>query len=159
VGGEDFSSYYIATYPRIWGYLHRMLRDRSVASDLAQETFVRLLNARRETLPEQERTAYLFKIATNLARDQVKSLRREKWIEADVSGQETTERDPGTAMDLAAALEGLSVRERSMIWLAYVEGLDHRAIAGMVGVGEKSLKVLLFRIRRKLAAVLKEEAQ
>ncbi len=136
-----------------------MLRDRSAASDLAQETFVRLLNARRETLPEQERTAYLFKIATNLARDRAKSLRRENWVEAGLWRQETIECDPGTAIDLVAALEGLSMRERSMIWLAYVEGLDHRAIADIVGVGEKSLKVLLFRIRRKLAAVLKGKAK
>lgn len=41
-----------------------------------------------------------------------------------------------------------------MLWLAHVEGRDHREIAEMIGVGHASVKVLLFRARRKLSALL-----
>jgi DNA-directed RNA polymerase specialized sigma24 family protein len=41
--------------------------------------------------------------------------------------------------------------------LAYVEGFDHREIADAAGVKEGSVKVLLFRARKALAAVLEEK--
>jgi DNA-directed RNA polymerase specialized sigma24 family protein len=41
-----------------------------------------------------------------------------------------------------------------LLWLAYVEGFDHREIAAAKGVAEKSVRVLLFRARKALAAIL-----
>jgi RNA polymerase sigma-70 factor (ECF subfamily) len=45
-------------------------------------------------------------------------------------------------------------RERAMLWLAYAEGASHEEIAGAIGVQTGSMKALLFRARRKLAALL-----
>lgn len=58
--------------------------------------------------------------------------------------------------DLESALEGLSPRERALLWLAYAEGRAHREIAGILGVGELSVRVLLFRARKKLLRILEE---
>jgi RNA polymerase sigma-70 factor (ECF subfamily) len=41
------------------------------------------------------------------------------------------------------------------LWLAYFEGFDHGEIAAALGLREKSVRVLLFRARRKLALILK----
>jgi RNA polymerase sigma-70 factor (ECF subfamily) len=40
------------------------------------------------------------------------------------------------------------------MWLAYVEGADHREIAAALGLRERSVRVLLHRARRKLAALI-----
>ena len=43
-----------------------------------------------------------------------------------------------------------------MLWLAYVEGFDHSEIAAALGISEGSVRVLLFRARRKMATLLTE---
>jgi RNA polymerase sigma-70 factor (ECF subfamily) len=58
------------------------------------------------------------------------------------------------AIDLERALAAMTVQERSIVWLAYVEGWDHRTIGRIVGVGQKSVKVLLFRARKNLVRLL-----
>ena len=47
-------------------------------------------------------------------------------------------------------------RERALLWLAYVEQAEHREIAGIIGLAQGSVKVLLSRARAKMEAVLKE---
>ena len=154
---EDLGAWYEATYPRLWSWLRRVVGDAGLASDIAQEAFVRLLQAKRETLPDAERAPYLFTIARHLTHDHWKrrergdeSLRRE---DMDLVAAPDVQ-DVVASIDLERALAGLTVRERSIAWLAYAEGWDHRTIGRIVGVGEKSVKVLLFRARKNLVRLL-----
>jgi RNA polymerase sigma-70 factor (ECF subfamily) len=48
----------------------------------------------------------------------------------------------------------LKPRERAILWLAYAEGNSHREIAEVLGLRPGSMKILLFRARRKLAELL-----
>jgi len=48
----------------------------------------------------------------------------------------------------------LKPRERALLWLAYAEGMDHREIGRALGLSRGSIKVLLFRARRRLGGVL-----
>jgi len=57
--------------------------------------------------------------------------------------------------DLRRALGRLSARERELLWLAYAEGSSHREIADTLGLRAHGIRVLLFRARRKLAALLR----
>ena len=56
--------------------------------------------------------------------------------------------------DCGRAMEQLKPRERAMLWLAYAEGASHREIADVLGLSPSSLKPMLFRARRRLAALL-----
>jgi len=56
--------------------------------------------------------------------------------------------------DFNLAMARLKPRERAMLWLAYAEGASHQEIAETLGVRAASLKILLFRARRKLADLL-----
>ena len=73
-------------------------------------------------------------------------------IERVASGDEagTTER----TADFTRAMSNLKPRERAMLWLAYAEGASHREIADVLGLRPASLKAMLFRARRRLAALL-----
>jgi RNA polymerase sigma-70 factor (ECF subfamily) len=45
-----------------------------------------------------------------------------------------------------------------MLWLAYAHGSSHRDIASTIGVKVASVKLLLFRARRKLALVIRNDS-
>jgi RNA polymerase sigma-70 factor (ECF subfamily) len=57
-------------------------------------------------------------------------------------------------LDVNNALSQLAERERAMLWLAYAQGASHQEIAAVVGVKTGSVKPLLYRARRRLAALL-----
>ena len=48
----------------------------------------------------------------------------------------------------------LKPRDRAMLWLTYAEGSSHQEIAGVLGLKTASVKLMLFRARRRLAALL-----
>jgi RNA polymerase sigma-70 factor (ECF subfamily) len=153
----DLGAWYEATYPRLWSWVRRVVGDPSAANDIAQEAFVRLLQSQRDALPEAERTPYLFTIARNLMHDHWKRGARGEasWRSEDVDRIAASgNRDVATSIDLERALHALTSRERSIVWLAYAEGCDHRTIGRIVGVGEKSVTVLLFRARKNLVRLL-----
>ncbi len=53
----------------------------------------------------------------------------------------------------------LTPRERDLLWLAYAQGSSHKEIAGALGLKTASIKPLLFRARRRLAALLRERGR
>ena len=56
--------------------------------------------------------------------------------------------------DLARGMRQLEPVQRELLWLAYAEGASHEEIAEVLGVRAISVRTLLLRARRKLAAVL-----
>lgn len=156
---ETFRAFYERTARGLWAYLARVTGDRQLADDLLQETFYRFLRAAATHDGEAHRRNSLYRIATNLARDAGRrSLTRLPFtvggneIENVSSGRDAsaTER----TADFTRAMSHLKPRERAMLWLAYAEGATHREVAAALGLSPKSLKPLLFRARRKLAALL-----
>ena len=61
---------------------------------------------------------------------------------------------PEQRADVRRALGRMKPRERAMLWLAYAQGASHSDIAEVLGVKTGSIKLLLFRARRKLARLL-----
>lgn len=151
-----FRELYDRTSPRIAAYLRRVTGAPEWSEDLLQDTYVRFLNARRPEMDDRQTMAYLFRIATNLVYDGWRSMRREREWE-DVAPPVTVSPEPvGLKRDVEEALARLSARERALVWLAYVEGYAHKDIARVLGVKDASVRVLLFRARRKLARILDE---
>lgn len=149
-----FAAFYAQTSAPLWRYLRRLSGDGELASDLVQESFVKLLLHPSRARDERRRRAYLFRIGTNLLRDR---WRREKvetgYLERLLSAwtPEARRPRPGLKSDLDAVLGQLKPRERAILWLAYVEEYNHQEIAGILDLKTASVKVMLFRARRRLA--------
>ena len=165
---EAFRSFYDRTARSLWAYLSRLTGDPAQADDLLQETYYRFLRAKATHESEAHRRHSLFRIGTNLARDahrrgKADPLRHAQDAEAEVLGLRGTHVSPEVQLDQQAesaavqhALQQLTSRERSMLWLAYAQGSSHREIAEAVGVKAPSVKQLLFRARKKMAGLLRE---
>lgn len=150
-----FEVVYHQTARPLWAYLRRVLGSSVDADDVLQETYCRFLTASPQEMDAAETRAYLFTIASRLVVDHWRrGQRRPRTVDADLSRVEAASRDVASDLDVARALDSLKPQERALVWLAYVEGSSHRLIADAVGVKEKSVKVLLFRARRKLAQLL-----
>lgn len=157
---DTFRAFYERNARGVWAYLARVTGDRQQADDLLQEAFYRFLRAAAAHENESHRRNSLYRIATNLARD----ARRRRLIRApfslsgsDIEGVAGHAGAPEQSADFTRAMSRLKPRERAMLWLAYAEGASHQQIAGALGLRPGSLKPLLFRARRKLAALLGRE--
>jgi RNA polymerase sigma-70 factor (ECF subfamily) len=157
---EDvFRAFYDRTARGLWAYLARITGDRQAADDLLQECYYRLLRAKVTHDDENHRRNYLFRIATNLARDRYR--RRAAAPEMAAEMNETHGADTQAAAraetreDLRRAMDRLKPREREMLWLAYAQGSSHQEIGETLGLKTGSVKPLLFRARHKLAAILR----
>jgi RNA polymerase sigma-70 factor (ECF subfamily) len=156
---EAFRAFYDRTARGVWLYLVRITGDRHTADDLLQEAFYRFLRSAGNYENETHRRNSLYRIATNLARDARRRNLIRPSVGADASEIErVAARDQAGASerstDVTRAMSRLKPREREMLWLAYAEGASHREIADVLGLNPASMKLLLFRARRKLASLL-----
>lgn len=157
---DAFRAFYELTARPVWVYLARMTGDSRLADDLLQDAYYRLLRTTTVFESDDHRRNYLFRIATNLARDHHRrpridsaSLAEHDSEPADRSQAEPADR-VARRLDLHRAMERLKPRERSLLWLAYAQGCTHEEIAASLGLKTSSLKALLFRARRRLMSML-----
>lgn len=151
---QAFESFYEKTSRLLWAYLHRVSGDAALAEDILQEAYYRFLRSRIAISDEKQMKAYLYKIATNLLKDYWRKQNRQRDRSKASRSEEYLTQDETRGFDVAQAFAKLSMQERSLLWLAYVEGNDHREIAAALGLREKSVRVLLFRARKKLSLLL-----
>ncbi len=150
---DAFRLFYERTAHPLFAYLLQVSGRRHIADDLFQESYCRLLSAKLPAMDETQTKSYLFRIAANLLRDRWRrseDVAAPEAIEASGSGP-----DPELQTDMRRAFDQLKPRERQLLWLAYVEGANHKEIAGSTGLRTGSVKLLLFRARRKLANMLR----
>ena len=155
-----FEELYEKTARPLWSYLSRISGSATLADDLLQETFFRYLRAPLKENDAAMVKSYLFKIATNLVYDHFRRVQREnRWQllsanepERDVAYDTFTEQT-----EMMQVFHNLKPQERALLWLAYVEGYEHREIARVLNLNAMSVRVLLFRARRKLAGLLEGE--
>jgi RNA polymerase sigma-70 factor, ECF subfamily len=157
---DAFRAFYDRTARPVWAYLSRLTGDVHLADDLLQETYYRFLRTSRTFDSEAHRRNYLFRIATNLVRDGQRRHRVElvPLPEDHLDAAPRTADDPAAGAarraDLTRAMARLTARERELLWLAYAQGSSHEEIAESLGLKTASIKMLLFRARRRMAELL-----
>jgi len=149
-----FEALYRKTARPVWSYIFRMIGNASTADDLLQKTFFRFLRSNPAIVDEDHLRHYVFKTATNLVFDHFREVKRHREYTPDI--QETTTVHDDLRHDMKRAFEELKPHDRALLWLAHVEGSSHEEIADALGLKTKSVKVMLFRARKRLAAVLEK---
>jgi RNA polymerase sigma-70 factor (ECF subfamily) len=153
----SFRLFYERSAPKLFAYLLRVSGDRPLAEDLLQETYCRFLSSKLPDMNEGEQRSYLFRIATNLLHDRWRRHQERPMPEnlpEPASGPPQFER----RLELRRAFQRLKLRERQLLWLAYVEGSNHKEIAELTGLRHTSVRLLLFRARRRLASLIRAGA-
>lgn len=158
----------------IFSLVYRMVRDRELAEDLTQETFIKALNALDSYRPEYKFSSWIFKIANNASIDQ---LRRRQVDTLSLDGSpnaETQEAVEATALQVGSKgespLDELEAREvgktieeaigklrpeyRSCILLRHVEGLAYEEIAESLDLPLGTVKTYIHRARNELRQYL-----
>jgi RNA polymerase sigma-70 factor (ECF subfamily) len=149
-----FREFYSKTAPALRSYISRSCGSYDLAEDIMQEAFLRFLRTAPSGMEGPARKGYLYRTADSLLIDHWRREKRNKRWSLEVFFRKEQTPDRGPSEDMTEAFRELKPQQRSLLWLAYVEGFDHREIAAAAGVKENSVKVLLFRARKALAAVL-----
>ena len=153
---QEFVRLYERAAPTLRSYLRLLCRNAALADDLLQDSFLRMLRVDVSRLDDHQLKSYLYKAATSVAMDHFRAQKRELQGLGDLQGESASIVDLDLPHDMNLALRALKPQQQVLLWLAYVEGFEHREIAPLLGLGEDSVRVVLFRARQQLAAILKE---
>ncbi len=174
-GREDAYRELLRRYQHpVFSLIYRMVRDRELAEDLAQETFVKVLNALDTYRPEFKFSSWIFKIANNatidhLRRRQLDTLSLEGAPEAtspdrveatalqlsdkaETPLQELEARELGSAIERAIAK--LRPEYRACIILRHIEDRPYEEIAEILDLPLGTVKTYLHRARAELKGIL-----
>jgi RNA polymerase sigma-70 factor, ECF subfamily len=154
---EQFAAFYARSARSLWAYLARVSRDHALADDLTQEAYIRFLCAARPQDGEVAARRYLFGIATNLLRDHWRRPQSSSIdeIPEEIFAAKSGETRSDALSMLGPAMAQMRPRDRQLLWLAYAEGYSHHEIAQITGLASASIRLLLFRARRKMARLLR----
>jgi len=160
---EEFRAFYERTSRPLWAYLSRIAVTAQEADDVLQEAYYRFYRAAARHTDETHRRNSLFRIATNLVRDAARRDRHHPQVPLEHEAalhhetpcpSPTPERQASTRTDLARAMGQLEPLQRELLCLAYAQGASHEEIAEVLGLRAISIRTLLLRARRKVAAIL-----
>jgi RNA polymerase sigma-70 factor (ECF subfamily) len=157
-----FDALYAAYRTPIYSFLLRLCARRDVADDLFQETWLRAARAARRLREDTRLRAWLFTIARRV------HVSYRRWSVLDVSRFVRAERDlePAAldpalqpdehagARELERALDRLPPRDREVLLLVAVQGLDQQEAACVLDISHASLRQRLTRARARLASAL-----
>ncbi len=142
-------------YPRLAGWVRRLVDDEDTAREIASEAFVRLLS--RWTRVDSPRS-YLYAIAANLVRDHWRTTERERRAVRRMTAGTVAEPVtwPAQDVDVRDLLGTLPPRLREPFLLHYYGGLRIREVAVLLRKPEGTVKTDLLAARSKLKAGLCE---
>ena len=148
-----FEAFYRATAGSLWSYLFRLTGDGAAADDLLQKAFFRFIRTNPALASDEHMRRWMYRTATNLALDHFREAKRERGREVELPPPPSEGREM-LRHDMMKVFAQLKPKERAMLWLAHVEEVDHEDIGDALGVKSGSVKVLLFRARKKLGELL-----
>lgn len=158
----------------VFSVIYRMVRDRELAEDIAQETFVRVFNNIEKYNPKYKFSSWIFKIASNLAID---TMRKKKLDTVSLDGSRyartdeeiassrlalaSEEEDPEELLlakelgsEIEKAIGSLRIEYRTAIVLRHVEGRPYEEIAEIMDIPLGTVKTYIHRARSELRELL-----
>ncbi|WP_251205147.1 RNA polymerase sigma factor [Acetatifactor aquisgranensis] len=130
-----------------------MLCNEQDVQDAIQDTFCRYLEKRPDFHDEEHRKAWLIRVATNICRDMMRFRIRHPKVSIDELEDKIV--IPEQKETLRELLE-LPVKQKTVIYLYYVEGYHIREIADILGITEGAVKMRLRRGKEQMRLLWKE---
>ena len=137
----------------VWRLAVHLTGDHAVADDIVQDTFVRAFRFLRRYRGDSRFTTWLFTIARNCARDEMRRMQRRKRVTEPIYG-ETAAADVFIAIEVRDALLELPVDLREAVVCVDVFGMKYRDVAHVLEVAEGTVKSRVHDARARLAAEL-----
>jgi RNA polymerase sigma-70 factor (ECF subfamily) len=159
VDADAVEELFKGVYPKLAGWVRRLVDDDDTAHEIASEAFVRLL-ARWTKVDSPQ--SYLYMIATNLVRDHWRKTERERKAIRRVTARATTEAAmeevayPVQDVDVRNLIASLPPRLRDPFLLHYYGGFGIREVATLLRRPEGTIKADLFAARARLKMALGE---
>ena len=155
----------------LYGYAMALTRDRTIAEDLVQETYLRAVRAFGRLLPDSNLKGWLFAIMRNAWLNQVRHEQcGPSWVELDAESEDRDAWIDGQSVDPEAAFEQRETRDRvrvaieclrpahrEVIVLRDIEGFSYKQIATILGCPAGTVMSRLGRARDKLRSLLVDE--
>jgi RNA polymerase sigma-70 factor (ECF subfamily) len=149
----------------VLGFIWRMVGERDLAEDLTQETLLRAEQKRASFRGQASPGTWLFAIALNACRDHFRAKARNAQRSVDLAPAERLPANVDLEQALAQTEMGscitgylfqLPERQREIVALHDMGGLDHQEISRLLGISEPNARVLLHRGRTALRKLLEK---
>lgn len=150
----------------LFGYLWRMLGDEAEAQDCLQDAFLRAYRA-YDRVQNTNLRAWLYKIATNSARTQLKRAgtrrtRSEPLIEEMASKDKAVDAQVAERLNIAEvkqAVQGLPTRQRAALMMRKYQELDYAEIAAALDCSQDAARANVYQALKKLREIFRAEVQ
>ena len=136
----------------------RLVSDRGHAEDIAQETFIRLVDHARDYEGRGQFVSWLYTIARRLSFNVIRGRQRRPEVALEAAHDRPSYATPEKALELKEvrrALASLPERQRKALWLKAAEGRSYREIAQTLACTESDVANAIFRGRETLARFLR----
>jgi RNA polymerase sigma-70 factor (ECF subfamily) len=150
---EALEELYLLHFDRIYSYLHMSVGNRHDAEDLTTQTFLKMLESiKRFRWQSAPFSAWLFRIAHNLAMDHFRATRR--WQPEEDVPEPVGETEPSAEVaalqsigrqSMLDLIEGLSQEQKQVLTLKFVFNLPNAEVATVLGKTEGAIKSLQHR--------------
>jgi len=156
----EFDALVTAHSAAIYGYLWRWLRDGDDAEDALQDTFLRAYRAYGRLAGQANHRAWLYRIATNVARTRLKQRGREAARTAALepelaaAGRGPAEQASHNALlaAVAAAVAALPHQQRAALLLRQYQGLSYEQVAAVLACTPAAARANVYQGMKKLRA-------
>ena len=172
----DFQAIYKEFYPKIFRYLFNILNDKELAEDFAQDVFIRVNKGLTKFEGRSKLSTWIYKIATNLARDYYKSATYQKgtrqtfsesfieehkkdknvWTvdKSEISDQVLEKKEMNNCIE--RYVQDISETYRTVFILSEYEGLKNKEIGDILELSLDTVKIRLYRARTQLKKKMEE---
>lgn len=153
----------------VYGFCFKMTGDKSMAEDLSQETWLKVVqNAHSfypkynsDSQPVAKVSSWIVKIARNLALNEIKKKKWELSDESYIQGLEDPDKDIESLLigiqnknDINKAIQSLSEQSRVVLVMWMSDEVSHSQIAEELSISVANVKVVLFRAKKELQNLL-----
>ncbi len=160
---SEFDAFFRTYSPPVWSYLRRLLGDPERARDVFQQVFLKAYSHFRDRRSTAAERGWIFTIATNAARDEIRRVRRDPlrplgraddWTRPGPDPSVSAE-DRELAGEIMRGIEGLPHHQREIFLLVRYHGFTYAEAAFLCGISLSSAKMSVLRAHEKLVRRLK----